>query len=139
MIHIGKELTSFVDTPLAWEECLLPSLMVLAQHSWIWFHYSACQASWAQHQVKFLITLSKVASYIGLSLLKYDLYLFFGCYQYYITKGSVLMHLVIYMLYCIFLNQLSTWRYSFPWLPNRGEDYYLTLKFVGNDSLVLLE
>ena len=49
-----------------------------------------------------------VASFISLSLLKYDLYLFFGCYQYYITKGSVLMHLVIYMLYCIFLNQLST-------------------------------
>jgi len=49
-----------------------------------------------------------VASYIGLSLLNYDLYLFFGCYQYYITKGSVLMHLVIYVLYCIFLNQQST-------------------------------
>ena len=33
-----------------------------------------------------------VASFIGLSLLNYD---FFCCYWYYLTKGSVLMHLVI--------------------------------------------
>ena len=87
-----------------------------------------CECSTRLSLLSLLVRLA-VASFIGLSLLKYDLFLFLFFWLSVLSHKMFCFNTFGNMLFCIFLNQLSTWCYSFPWLPNRGEDYYPILQF----------
>ena len=55
-----------------------------------------------------------VASFIGLSLLNYDLFLFLFFWLSVLSHKMFCFNTFGNMLFYIFLNQLSTWCYSFP-------------------------
>ena len=117
-------------------------IIVLISLYRIWCPYSACQASWAQHQVKFIIILSKACCcffyWFVIAELWFVFIIYFFGYQYYLTKCSVLIHLVI--CYSVFFSinfQLDVILFLGCQIEVKIIIWFYN--FVGNDSLVLLE